>query len=111
MEHTIYADEGQYGIIHHVHTWKVQEFTVEHTMYPDEGQPFVLAPLSRSASPSTVSLPGNLEYALQPLEQMCAGDRIQIVVIHGEGRISPATPRNQHNDRPSRRQLQKAAQT
>ena len=29
-------------------------------------------------------------------------------VLHGEGRASPAAPKNQHNDQDSRRQLQEA---
>ena len=32
-------------------------------------------------------------------------------VSHGEGRVSPATPRNQNNNRPSRGQPQEAVQT
>ena len=33
-----------------------------------------------------------------------------LLVLHGEGRISPETPRNQNNDQPSRGQQQEAVQ-
>ena len=32
-------------------------------------------------------------------------------LLHGEGRVSPATPRNQNNDPPSRGQPQEAVQS
>ena len=64
-------------------------------------------PQQVSTSPARLWQYGRKAMVVMSLSTSCSHAR----VLHGEGRISPTTPRSQNNDQPSRRQTQEAVQS